>query len=594
MQRFEPAPGPRNFLSVAGGRTDGEWTWGAGVMFDYQRAPLVLQSCASSTDCSAPDANVSDTLVIRDMLTWNVLGSITPIPRLQIGLRVPVAYTAGDGVDLTDGGPSASGINAIGVGDVALEGKVRMVGDPSDTFVLAAAIGAAAPTGHLSAAGNYLGQDTPITAGGRIIADIQVDDFRAALNVGGVYRSEARLGDTPIGSEFRYGAAVGYRVHEMIGLFAETFGASRFSIQNGTNPLEINGGVRLLLLHQRLQIRAAGGTGIISGIGVPSARAIVGISFFYDDDQDQDGDGIADDFDQCPTKAEDIDQIADDDGCPEQDFDHDKLLDEDDMCPFEPETENNYKDDDGCPDEAKDSDGDGVLDEADKCPTQAGKLQRADFLGCPDSDGDGVPDKIDLCNGEKEDTDGYKDTDGCPDPDNDGDGVLDIADECADAAENINGVMDGDGCPDYGPDQDDDGVPDAQDQCVDKAETLNGIDDADGCPDKPPLARVTPEGIEVLVPLPFAGEAITQPMALDALRAVANGLRNWPQIMQVEVVVGSPGADGKLAAARANGIVARLRGFGVNAARLVTKPLVSDTPSVAFKVVQAAERPAKP
>ena len=74
--------------------------------------------------------------------------------------------------------------------------------------------------------------------------------------------------------------------------------------------------------------------------------------------------------------------------------------------------------------------------------------------GCPDSnvnkdtDGDGVRDGDDRCPFDKEDKDGFLDTDGCPDPDNDGDGLLDYEDQCPDAREVINRVKDFDGCPD--------------------------------------------------------------------------------------------------------------------------------------------------
>jgi outer membrane protein OmpA-like peptidoglycan-associated protein len=67
-----------------------------------------------------------------------------------------------------------------------------------------------------------------------------------------------------------------------------------------------------------------------------------------------------------------------------------------------------------------------------------------------DSDGDGIPDADDKCPTDPEDKDGFEDSDGCPDPDNDKDGILDSADKCPNEAEVINGVDDQDGCPDVG------------------------------------------------------------------------------------------------------------------------------------------------
>lgn len=65
-----------------------------------------------------------------------------------------------------------------------------------------------------------------------------------------------------------------------------------------------------------------------------------------------------------------------------------------------------------------------------------------------DSDGDGVSDERDHCPSCAEDFDGFEDADGCPEPDNDADGILDVQDQCPNAPESFNGRHDEDGCPD--------------------------------------------------------------------------------------------------------------------------------------------------
>ena len=135
----------------------------------------------------------------------------------------------------------------------------------------------------------------------------------------------------------------------------------------------------------------------------------------------------------------------------------------------------------------KDSDGDGIPDDVDKCPTAAeDKDGFQDEDGCPDpdNDGDGVADGADKCPLEAEDHDGYQDEDGCPDPDNDGDAINDTADHCPNEAEDKDSFQDEDGCPD--PDNDNDGVVDANDKCPTQPETKNGYQDEDGCPDEVP------------------------------------------------------------------------------------------------------------
>jgi outer membrane protein OmpA-like peptidoglycan-associated protein len=104
------------------------------------------------------------------------------------------------------------------------------------------------------------------------------------------------------------------------------------------------------------------------------------------EDKDQDGDGILDKDDDCPTVAGPVENR----GCPWGDRDNDGILDKDDKCPdvAGPAANN------GCPWEDKDNDS--VLDKDDKCPTVPGPKENA---GCPwpDTDGDGVLDKDDRC-----------------------------------------------------------------------------------------------------------------------------------------------------------------------------------------------------
>jgi outer membrane protein OmpA-like peptidoglycan-associated protein/opacity protein-like surface antigen len=129
----------------------------------------------------------------------------------------------------------------------------------------------------------------------------------------------------------------------------------------------------------------------------------------------------------------------------------------------------------------KDTDGDGITDDLDKCPNEAGPKEND---GCPDkdSDGDGIVDRKDKC----PDKAGPPERDGCPEEDRDHDGIVDSKDKCPDDAEDKDGFEDADGCPD--PDNDKDGIPDVSDKCPNEPETKNGYQDEDGCPDEVPVA----------------------------------------------------------------------------------------------------------
>jgi OmpA-OmpF porin, OOP family len=113
----------------------------------------------------------------------------------------------------------------------------------------------------------------------------------------------------------------------------------------------------------------------------------------------------------------------------------------------------------------KDADGDGIVDDEDECPTEAGV---AVLKGCPDKDNDGIADKNDNCP-DKAGVEKYK---GCPIPDSDGDGVNDEEDKCVNQA----GVARYQGCPI--PDTDGDGINDEEDKCKD----VPGVAEQQGCP----------------------------------------------------------------------------------------------------------------
>ena len=150
-----------------------------------------------------------------------------------------------------------------------------------------------------------------------------------------------------------------------------------------------------------------------------------------------------------------------------KDSDGDGVPDNKDKCPNT--TAGCVVDVTGCP---TDVDGDGVCDGLDKCPNTP-KGAKVDAHGCPiDSDGDGVYDGLDQCPNTPA---GCKvDEKGCP-IDSDGDGVCDGLDQCPNTP--AGAKVDEKGCP---IDSDGDGVPDNLDKCPN---TPAGVRvDKDGCP----------------------------------------------------------------------------------------------------------------
>jgi outer membrane protein OmpA-like peptidoglycan-associated protein len=112
-----------------------------------------------------------------------------------------------------------------------------------------------------------------------------------------------------------------------------------------------------------------------------------------------------------------------------------------------------------------DTDGDGIIDPDDACPTVPGLAQ---FKGCPDTDKDGIQDSEDKC----PTVPGLPKYQGCPIPDTDGDGLNDEEDKCP----TVPGLARYQGCPI--PDTDGDGINDEEDRCPD----VPGVPEMKGCP----------------------------------------------------------------------------------------------------------------
>jgi outer membrane protein OmpA-like peptidoglycan-associated protein len=604
VQRFEPAPGWNNYLSVEGARMETKWGFSAGLLFDYAKDPFVIVSCKSRTDCSSPNAlNTTNVGVVRDLFTWNIMGAVSPHRRVQIGLRLPVALVNGDGLDTGTGAALSGGLRGAGVGDPMVEVKTRFVGEARSKFVLGGALDASAPLGHSVSDGKYIGNSGPVTGGLRAILDLKLGAVSIGANLRGVYHQAASVGSTTLGPvEFRYGVGLGYTVSPSLRLVAEGFGATNFTMTNGSNSLEAAGALQLRPGGGRVALTLGGGAGVLAGVGVPSARGIAGLSF-VNEAGDQDSDGVPDTSDQCPTIAEDMDGFEDSDGCPEADNDADGIPDEKDKCPNAPETMNGVADDDGCPDTLADKDDDGIADAEDKCPTLGGKTTiraKGQYYGCPDTDQDGVPDNVDKCPDKPEDTDGYADEDGCPDPDNDGDGVLDESDECQTEPEIINGVKDTDGCPDDAIDRDHDGIADSLDKCPVAPETFNGVDDTDGCPDQPASPIIVTESeIKLSQPVNFAaGTDKLDGSSSKVLDAAAGAIRAHGEFFTVQIGVSTDEGGGgekstALSQARANAVSAYLVQKGVPVQRLAPKGLGAagkKKSAVEFKIVSAYKR----
>jgi len=385
-ERFQPALGPGNLLTVDGARVPAELAYSFGLVLDYARDPLRLRHCLPGP-CSDPGAQVGHLQVVRDLGTATLLAAVTPLPRLQIGLRVPVQFIAGDGV-VTDptnaayGDAQPGGIKGVALGDPTLESKVRVLGGVRSPVTAGIALSASAPVGHATANGLYAGYGSPVVDA-RAIVDVALGRFFAAANVGAGFKSTAHLGTLDLGSELRFGGGAGVRITRGLSILAEVVGTTNFSGSAGSDSGEVDGAVRYLFARVPVTLTLGGGAGLDEGVGSPTFRAFLGVGVAFERN-DLDKDGIPNDEDMCPLEGGNVVRLR---------------------GPF-------Y----GCP--IRDSDGDGIPDHLDACPSVPGiATDDPKTNGCPsnDRDRDGIPNDRDKCPDEPETYNGFQDEDGCPD-----------------------------------------------------------------------------------------------------------------------------------------------------------------------------------
>lgn len=239
------------------------------------------------------------------------------------------------------------------------------------------------------------------------------------------------------------------------------------------------------------------------------------------------------------------------------DTDGDGIFDKNDACP----TVFGLKEFKGCPD----SDNDGITDAEDKCPNTAGL---ALFNGCPDTDGDGIVDSKDNCPKIK----GTKANKGCPDTD--GDGVVDAEDNCPKVA----GPAANKGCP-WG-DADKDGILDNVDKCPQVA----GVASNNGCPEEKVITAESKAALEELARTVYfnTSRATFKSETYGRLDMIAGIMNEYPKAkFHIEGHTDSTGSSAgnqRLSDIRANAVRDYLVTKGIAADHLTAQGYGEDQP----------------
>jgi OOP family OmpA-OmpF porin len=540
LERLELNPGAEGSLVVGTGELLQAGHFRLSAVGHYSHRPLLLRW------------DGADYEIIGGRTTMHVAAAYALTNWLQAGIQLPVVAVQQIGVMpepglLVNPRPSGLGTPMVslrlgllsqekgGVFDVAVQGDVGLPVGSQEGF-----------------AGDGGWRYMP-----RVMAGRHLGFIRAALEVGLLVRPGGRISDastTPedeLGNEVRVGLALATTGRRLRGEFNVR---AMIPLSEQPGSAELLPGARYLV-NPSLEVFALAGVGVGSAPGTPLFRVLAGGSFGNVTPHRGPGESSV----RC-----DLGLSLPPEECPDKDDDGDGLRNSADKCP----TVQGDPGRDGCP--RLDTDKDGIEDGLDACPTEFGPAARQ---GCPvrDQDGDGVGEEDDACPTES----GPADNRGCPVKDKDKDGI----DNDQDACPNEPGPSERQGCPEE--DGDKDGVPNRVDSCSNEP----GVEINLGCPQhEMPLVSIMPRQIELRGRVVFeASQARIQQRSFEVLDWVAKVIREHPEILRV--VVGAHTDDRGFAEQnriltqqRAESVVRYLIGKGVPAERLAAKGYGSERP----------------
>lgn len=299
---------------------------------------------------------------------------------------------------LSQSGEGPNAPESPAVGDLRLGARVGIVGDEHAAFALAPGLDAWLPIGSQR---NLVG-DGAFRILPRVNVSGEILPFAYGATVGYQFREHVETGSLEVGDSLVFGVAAGLVLFDEALTVGPEFHAAWLTesetdaFASRTSPMELLFGARLRVG----DVTFGGGVGpsLSEAPGV-APRAVFSLAYAP----------------RTPAPKDDAPP-------PPSDHDNDGVWDNDDACPDQAGPSRPDPGRSGCPDPVDepaavvanqpveqappeptgaDSDSDGVPDSADACPKQPGVSSvDAEQNGCPaeaDADGDGVPDVRDAC-----------------------------------------------------------------------------------------------------------------------------------------------------------------------------------------------------
>jgi OmpA-OmpF porin, OOP family len=379
VERLWLDPSARGSLVLGSGEVLDRGTVRGFAALHYERTPLVLTDGGDLRGRGLFWQRSSQGQVVSNRTALELGFAAAIAPRFELLGRLPLVIGQnGEGSETGGLAVSDAGLSTPSFG-VRVALLSRREGAPNAAAI---AVEAAPPWNN-----NFnFGGEKGWRIAPRLEAARTMGDAVAILNVGGILRTKD--------VELTNGEKLSHELTAGVG-YATLTGPLRyegtvrgwFNLDGLSQGMELLGGVRFQGPGGELFLLA--GPGFMESPGTPTFRVLLGGAFATGKPAAPAAPAAAAAAapppDPCaPGNAHTPEQ------CPALDDDGDGIANGQDRCP----TEKGIAETQGCP--PKDTDGDGVPDHADRCPDVKGL---PDFQGCPppDRDHDGIPDAEDRC-----------------------------------------------------------------------------------------------------------------------------------------------------------------------------------------------------
>jgi hypothetical protein len=198
--------------------------------------------------------------VVKTLTSMQLTAAYGVTDSLQVGVNLPIIFQlAGDGLTADTGMPAMGGLHVTGLGDLVVEGKMRLY--RKQGFRLGGIAGVSLPSSYGSDGSQFIGDNLP-TLRARVAAQYDTGGFSFGANAGVIFRDPRTIYGTTISQQLTWGAGAAFRITERLSIIAEGYGrVGMFDLSRDEAPLEVIGGLRLRDDRGRHCRRAARATG---------------------------------------------------------------------------------------------------------------------------------------------------------------------------------------------------------------------------------------------------------------------------------------------------------------------------------------------